>query len=461
MSSTKKYRIPQKIAKQFNKIRSNHRYLCHAPFSAISIGYDGQVGPCCYTLMPDTITGNAFYSPACTLKQIWEGEVFAKYRKLIRRDKLPPSCSLCREKLLQNNFDSVKIQEFDQLMPQKKFPALIELNIDNTCNLECVMCSSVNSSKIAARSGIKTRQPDSGALFRQLQGFLPHTKEVIFSGGEPFMSEIYFRIWEELISVNPGCIITLNTNASFISSRAKEIIEQGNFKFNISIDSIVKETYEKIRVNSKFETFSQNFDYLCDYSARHNVPVSAPVCPLTLNYKEIPGLIKFCNGHSAYMVFLHVFGAHSVALNAASVEILEDALHIFNQTPLPENNSVEKHNALRFRSFIAEVKNWIDQAKMREAFIKNLDLNAGTFQKKYDEWQNRLCAGLLEKSDKEVILDKTKYVFEELPAYFKSEIFIATLDDYPPETFVPILRKLPAHEVAELFRIIFNQRINP
>jgi len=457
--NNKKNDIPKNSVKLFNQRRGKQKNLCNAPFTAVSIGYDGQVSPCCYTLIPDNITGNAFITDN-SLQEIWNGDVFKKYRKFVRKNNLPPSCYLCREKLTHLDFDAIKIREFEHLPILKKHPYLIELNIDNTCNLECVMCNSVNSSRIAARYGLKTRLLDTGRIFEQLKDFLPYANEMIFSGGEPFMSEIYFRIWKELIIANPACKITLNTNATIINQGVQDIIEKGNFNFNISLDSIVKETYEKIRVHSKFETFIDNFDYLCEYSKRKNIPVSAPVCPLVHNYKEIPGLINFCNEHHVYMVFLHVFGAHCVALNAAPSALLEDALCLYANTTLKTETNAEKHNAMRFHSLLADVKIWITEAKKREAFIKTLDVNPAMFQHKIDAWKNNLALHIDDNNSRIFLFEKLDLVFNELPGHFKSVFFADALQGYSPATYINLLKKFPVTEIAEYFRIIFNQKIN-
>lgn len=451
--------IPRSITKLFNSKRFQFKYLCKAPFTALSVGYNGMVSPCCYTQFPDEITGNEFINEL-SLEEIWSGKVFEKFRKLFLENKMPPSCFLCREKLMQKDFNTVKICEFDHLPMLHHYPSLIELNIDNSCNLECVMCNSMNSSRIAERYGIEKRVCDTSMIISRLNPFLPYVAEMIFSGGEPFLSEIYFGIWEELIKVNPECKITLNTNATIMNHRVKNIIGKGNFHFNISLDSIVKETYEKIRVHSKFETFTDNFDYLCEYSRRKNFPVSAPVCPLVQNYKEIPDLITFCNERNVYMVFLHVFGAHHVALNAAPAAMLEDALHLYENKTLKTETNVEKHNAMRFHSLLADVKNWIAVAKKQEAFIKELDLDTAVFQHKIEVWKNNLALCVDNDNESMFLFKKIEKIFDNLPGYFRSGFFADALRDYSPQTYIGLLRKLPAAEIAEYFRIIFRQKIN-
>jgi molybdenum cofactor biosynthesis enzyme MoaA len=315
------------------------------------------------------------------------------------------------------------------------------------------MCSSVNSSKIATSRGVKSKNiVDTDLLFSQLKEFLPYVKEMIFTGGEPFLSRFYFNVWEEIIAINPTCKITLNTNCTVLTNEAKEIIEKGQFQFNVSLDSVSKETYERIRKNADFETTFHNFAYLADYSKRNDVPIAVPVCPLVLNYKEIPDIIKFCNTHNAFIVFVHVFSAHNVALSAADVELLADALAYYKQVVLPNSSNAEKQNANQFAGLIADVIEWKEMARQREEFIKSISkgINNGVFVDKLKLLKNDLGA-------ETQCLDE---VFNLLPDYYRTPEFISALSRYSTQTISNYLKEIPSIEIAEYFQMIFNQLVN-
>ena len=450
---TKNYRIPRHIIKEFKHKRIANKILCKAPFVSMSIGLDGRVSPCCYTQINDKLTGDAFF-PIQSLSEIWNGDMFSTYRKMINKNALPNSCNICRDKLFLKEFDTVKINEYNYLEIQKKYPSLIEISVDNTCNLECVMCSSVNSSKIAMSRGVKSiNKIDTDLLFTQLKEFLPFVREIIFTGGEPFLSRFYFNVWKEIIKKNPSCKITLNTNCSVLTDEAKEIIEKGIFEFNVSLDSISKETYEHIRKNANFETTFNNFNYLVDYSIRKNVPISVPVCPLILNYKEIPDIIKFCNRYNAYIVFVHVFSAYNVALSAADEELLLDALAIYKQIVLPNKSNAEKQNALQFSGLISDVAEWRVKALQRKKYVVSISthINNCEFNTKFYNLKSSFDVDIASNLDE---------VFNLLPDYYRTPEFISALSKYSTTTIANYLKEIPNIELAEYFQMIFNQFVD-
>lgn len=453
------YRIERERVSRFNRARQKPRYLCHAPFTSMSVGMDGLVSPCCYTQMPDELTGNVYF-PETGLQDIWSGKVFKAYRSLIKKRKLPASCDLCRDKLLREDFYSVKIREFDLLRPDRRFPSLIELAVDNTCNLECVMCSSLHSSRIASHFGVQTPRPDPDLLMDQLEKYLPHVQEMIFTGGEPFLSKFYRKVWEHLARVNPDCKITLNTNASYLDDEVKALLEKGRFNFNVSLDSVNKETYENIRINADFETVIRNFNYLCDYSRRHQVPISVPVCPLILNYRELPEIIGFCNDHQAYVVFVHVFGASGVALNAASAQILAGALEMLEPVRFPEDTPVSIHNARCFRELVEDIKSWQQQALKMESYIEKFIPETDSFEQAFTIYKEKIMADPVLGDKAALVILRMHEVFDLLPQVYRTSAFLAALGAFPVRTVADVLAGFPPVESAEYFRMVFRKMVS-
>jgi len=455
----KNLRIDKGVLKKLNAHRNRSGHVCNAPFVAMSVGYDAQVSPCCYTLQKDGVTGAAYYHTE-TLQEIWHGQVFANYRRMMKDRSLPPSCRLCREKLEAGDFRGVKIREFDHLRESVVGPKLIELNIENTCNLECIMCNTVNSSGIARKHGIAARVPDVEVVLGQLSVFLPFVEEMIFSGGEPFLSATYQRVWEELIQINPDCKITLNTNATVINSKTLAMLEKGRFQFNVSLDSVNKETYEKIRVNSRFENFINNLELLVDYSRRKNVPLAAPVCPLVLNYTELPEITDFCNRKGIYLSFLHVFGAYRYALQSAPPETLEKALHVFSNHRLPETGDVEKHNALQFKSLVSDTMLHLSKSQKRKKQLTSVDKNSNSFQQEMVALSRHTYFDSLQLHEAARIRNQIESAFALLPEAYQTgnvvNFFSESLHELPAE----LLYRLPACEIAEIIFDIFDRSIN-
>ena len=68
--------------------------------------------------------------------------------------------------------------------------------------------------------------------------------------------------------INPSVKISVTSNSTVLNDRIKKILEKLRFNFTISIDSVNKETYEKIRKNASFEETFYNFDYYLEYTKR-------------------------------------------------------------------------------------------------------------------------------------------------------------------------------------------------
>ncbi len=456
-------KIQRKIIKALNEFRNKKSILCKAPFTSISIGFDGKVSPCCYTQIADPDLGIDYISQH-SLITIWNGQTFKGYRKLIQNNKLPYSCSICAEKLNQKEFNSLKIEEYKNYESQSDYPSIIEIAVDSICNLECIMCSSRFSTSITKSEGLISKPKiNFDNLFDNLKEFIPHLNDIIFSGGEPMLSNFYYKVWQYIIGINPKCNITLNTNASIIPNKIKDLIEKGRFHFNISLDTIDKKSYEIIRKNAKLEDTLENFAYLKEYCERKNTSLSVAVCPLKLNYKNISDLVEFCNMHNADLFFVHVFQAYDVALHSAPINTIKNAISYFNQI-LPDNSTnTSKRNYLQVLDLISNCKNWLLESKYREDFIKSIVINEDEFKKCKKDLLLRISTYLenenLLKDNKKNVLTKLEQVLNEVPVYTKTKAFYNELQAYSSSTIVNKLINSSIREVLWLFETIFRDKL--
>lgn len=441
-----------KILESFIKPFKATPPICKAPWVSISIGMDGTISPCCYTINYDRNNEKAKWGKYA-IKEIWESEIFQIYRKSIKSGLLPDACSICRDKIARKEFSSLKTQEFVRFNHKTKTPLIIELSVDNTCNLECIMCNSINSSKIASikNSGFKGIN-NYERLFIELKEYIPKLEEMIFTGGEPFLSKFYFRLWNEIIETNPNCKITLNTNCTVLSKEAKEIIEKANFSFNVSIDSFNKKTYESIRKNADFETTLNNFKYLVNYSARKEVPLAVAVCPLKQNYKDIPELINICNQYGAFVHFVHVFGAQNSALSNAGVNTLNLALRILeNNTPLSETET-EQLNLQEYNSLIEDIKQWKENNTIIETKLSEINT-----QEENDKYINDLINIKTKLNKKQQ--EQLENAINCLPENYKNGVLIDVINSLPQSTLSDYLEILPSDEIAEYLGELLRSNI--
>lgn len=142
----------------------------------------------------------------------------------------------------------------------------LDLRIGNTCDLACVMCGSLNSSKWAEleRSiNIKTGMEKPAGIskwwedkkfWEELNEILRNAKLIKFGGGEPLLLKQHKDVLKFLKENNPNCTIKYITNANNITQEYIDLWQDlPNLRFTLSIDSI-KERIEYLRWPIKWDT---------------------------------------------------------------------------------------------------------------------------------------------------------------------------------------------------------------
>ena len=362
---SKRYRpINSRIKRGYNKNRSWDKriVLCHAPFKNLYLQQDGRVIGCCYNRF-DTFGKY----PQSTISDIWKGEKLTKFRNSIINEDLPPGCGQCFELLKAGNYNGVHARIYDNYF-MGIGPTTMDLELENTCNLECIMCSGLFSSSIRRN---KEKMPPTPKIYDEsfvnsLEKFIPNLKNVNFFGGEPFLIKIYYSIWERIIELNPHCSLYVQTNGTILTEKMKLLLAKGNFRIGISLDSINKEIYEKIRVNARFESVMKNIDFFSGYARNKGFYLSIAVCPIRMNWKEIPEIIKYCNRINA-IITLHtvIYPLHLALWNLKSTELIE-IYEFLSSNIISDNSTIERQNQERFNAFLYQVKTWHNEALHRE-----------------------------------------------------------------------------------------------
>ena len=73
------------------------------------------------------------WSESRSMKEIWTGDIFERYRTALHHDNYIHGCQICKRdndcgiRTLSDNYDPYTVKEY---------PTLIELELSNQCNLE-------------------------------------------------------------------------------------------------------------------------------------------------------------------------------------------------------------------------------------------------------------------------------------------------------------------------------------
>lgn len=366
--------------KAFAKKRSNSaQFICNAPFSSLRFERYGKVLACCHN--------NSFIAgiyPQQNLIEIWKGSPIRNFRNNIVKNKLDSGCKICYDAIMSENYNSVSALMFDCYSTDSEFPSMLDFKIDNTCNLSCVMCFSVSTCQKQSSSFDKdiAFKPYDDDFIKELEPFIPHLKNARFSGGEPFLSDYYLKLWQKIQSINPQCVITVQTNGNVLNDRIKELLEKGKYAINISLDSLEAETYRKIRVNGSLDKVIENISFFVEYCQRKKTKLGITICPIRYNADELHNLIEFCNKKNADAWFSIAWYPAKLAIWTLDAESLSSLYNNLKNKELPENTAIEKYNKAIYDEFVNNVKLWHswaihrkDEALINIGSYRNLIIN--------------------------------------------------------------------------------------
>jgi MoaA/NifB/PqqE/SkfB family radical SAM enzyme len=271
------------------------RSACYAPFVGMSFDMSGAVSVCAFTRT--TPLGQIGQEP---LLDMWRGHVVDELRSAVVNDDLMHSCSRCAEEIAGGNESGVFSTSFDRFRAERDqpWPSRMEFALSNACNLQCVMCSGEFSSAIRSqREGLPALPARYDESFvDELGSFLPHLEQARFLGGEPFLSEINFLIWERMIELGLQVECNVTTNGTQWSKRVERVLEALPFSVGISLDGVAPDTMESIRVGVDHERVVANLHRFVEYRDRTDSSLSLTYCLMTLNVEEFVEFIRWAEG---------------------------------------------------------------------------------------------------------------------------------------------------------------------
>jgi MoaA/NifB/PqqE/SkfB family radical SAM enzyme len=316
--------------KKYNQFRkkTDKSLICHAPFVNLNFEQNGNMTACCYNRKE--VLGRY---PETSILEAWTGKEANTLRNNIRANDLRGGCASCAELLLAGNYAGTKALMYDEYAPSlnpleylKKrmgkstqgLPRVFELELSNTCNLECEMCTGYYSSTI--RKNREQLPPLAmvydTAFVKQLSTFMPGLTDMKFLGGEPFLIDLYYDIWEEIIRINPDIRVHITTNGTILNQRAKNILEQLKVGIILSMDSLNPETYAQIRVGAGYERVMQNLFYFKELTKARHTDFTIAACPMVSNWQGLPDLLSFTNKHDILLHFNVVWSPEQLSLKS-------------------------------------------------------------------------------------------------------------------------------------------------
>ncbi len=268
------------------------RAACYAPFVGMSFDVNGLVSVCAFTRT--TPLGQVGEVP---LLDMWNGAAVTALREAVGRDDLAYACTRCAEEIAGGNLGGSLAAGFDPFVadPAAPWPTRMEFALSNSCNLQCVMCAGEFSSAIRAhREGLPPVPQRYGEAFiEELTPFLGHLEQARFLGGEPFLAEVNFRIWERMIDLGVRAECNVTTNGTQWSPRVERVLGELPFSIGISVDGHRAETVEAIRSGVEHERLLENIHRFVGHRDRTGASLSLTYCLMVPNAGEFVDFLLF------------------------------------------------------------------------------------------------------------------------------------------------------------------------
>jgi len=255
------------------------------PFNAYCINPNGNGTPCC------VITNGKAHE---SMESVFKLPVFLDAQQ--NENELPDVCSSCRssEEIYGtshgNQFTTRFLRENKRFKTPKNVVTHLDLSFSNTCNLDCVMCSNLYSSKwntlydrmsddlfgsLSDMNGYKKKQVHQ-LSYEQIDDILDNmddVRRIVIKGGEPFYDKKTKYFLNNLKFVNRNVKLRIISNLTHLDL---DLLNHfGNVSVTASIDGIF-DVYEWIR-GTNFRKIADNFKQLINshVSTEINFAISA------------------------------------------------------------------------------------------------------------------------------------------------------------------------------------------
>lgn len=364
--------VPAKKMREFNSVRYHgpKRLACYNPFVNLYFNSRGQAVVCCRN--QDTVLGTY---PEKSIKDIWFGDIADTLRQHMLHNDFSMGCKYCEHQFKTSRFYGLPSMHADYYSSTKiTYPKIIELELSNTCNLQCIMCSGIVSSSIRKNREklppLENHYDDE--FVNQLKEFLPHAKEIKFYGGEPFLIDTYYKIWDYLLEIKSKAKLHVVTNGTVLTDKVRNYLKNLNFTITVSFDAMNKELFESIRVGADFDKVKANIE---EYNILLNGKgLSLSFTPMKINCREVPLVIDYCNTMNATINLSFVENPAEMALWTMPSNELKDLEIYYEKHKFQYYSGVNaEYNIKAFRQFVRQINVYYEtNKKCEDDFFHNL-----------------------------------------------------------------------------------------
>lgn len=298
---------PEIIESYFDNF-SESEVICMAPFTGLHFNANGEVGACFNHK-------NTYYYgryPEMKIKDILNSTPRKLHQKFIAANNFSLACKSCERNLNIKNYSGLLSTKYSQFKNEKNIKR-IDFELSSRVDSDFNCC---DAEKININSEIYNSH-----FLKDIKPFLKRIQFADFSGGEVFLTEIYYEIWDYIIKSNPDCIINIHTFGYILNDRIKELLKHPRVIVSITLDkskefkSIISQTEEKNDFVNNLNWFNQNLQ-------SKGIVLQLTFCPTRDNWNEFAHIVEFANSNNCSLFFMHDDFSVSQSLKWCSMEKL-------------------------------------------------------------------------------------------------------------------------------------------
>ena len=295
--------------------------FCPIPFLQLQLNPLGNVSACCFS--EEYKVGDV---KTQKIEEIWNGPIMQEWRK----EFMSGDIKICKKAM--KSFECHKmyhhLNHLVELKPiQSKAPQRLDLRLNGKCNLECIMCDVWRQPNgLYDESDFWTWGPEH---------VFPHLVEVDMLGGEPFIQKDTFRFIEEVAKVNQTCRWGFITNCSYnFNKKLESHLDKIKLRhIHMSLDSLVPETYAKIRKNGDLKKTMSTVMSFVEYRKKRRTQgedfvLFASFCIQNSNWMEIVDFLDFAEKYEIQPILQSVIGREALSLENLSLKELQSIIDL-------------------------------------------------------------------------------------------------------------------------------------
>jgi MoaA/NifB/PqqE/SkfB family radical SAM enzyme len=308
--------------------------FCSSPWMHLRITHTGDFQECRWIKKPSTATNFADKS----IIEFYNGEQMKDLRLQLLDGGKPSACSECYYQDQYGKFSgrqrqllksAIRTDQFDittRSSPHYEmfeysynnsgesnyYPVDFQIDLGNTCNSACVMCTpfssslltqdykklhKINSNMFAEPRAIKswTRDPLLVQKFVNEIVAIPNLKYIHFLGGETLYDPAFYIICEKLIEIGKAkdIIVGTTTNGTIYDQRLENLIKGfKEFNLGVSIESVT-DLNDYIRYPSKVDEIIDNTKKFLELRNSSQLQVSLRITPNLFTIYDLDRLFEF------------------------------------------------------------------------------------------------------------------------------------------------------------------------